>query len=95
MLNEENQLSRFDARIPTSVYNTIRRACEIQGRSMSDFVIDAAREKAEEAIATHDVIRLSLEDQTRFAEMLRNPPPLNAAMNRAAEDHQRLIEQQP
>jgi hypothetical protein len=36
-------------------------------------------------------IRLSIEDQQRFAEALINPPPLTPAMKRAIEHHRRLF----
>lgn len=36
----------FEARVETDVLAVIRRAAEIQGRTMSDFVVSAAREAA-------------------------------------------------
>jgi hypothetical protein len=37
------------------------------------------------------VIRLSMEDQRRFVELLLNPPPLSSALKRARCAHCRLI----
>jgi uncharacterized protein (DUF1778 family) len=37
------------------------------------------------------MIRLSVEDQRRFAEALINPPPLAPAMKRAIKRHRRLF----
>ena len=91
MPNENPKQARIDARLPVSVLNTIRRACELQGRSVSDFVVDAAREKAEAAIASFDLIALSVEDQSRFVELLLSESQPNAAMQRAAEHHRKLI----
>jgi len=39
---------------------------------------------------TH-LIRLSVDDQSRFAELLLDPPALSSAMERAREAHSRLI----
>ena len=38
-----------------------------------------------------DLIRLSAEDQIRFAKLLLDPPPLNPAMERAREAYARLF----
>ncbi|MGN4155815.1 DUF1778 domain-containing protein, partial [Burkholderia gladioli] len=47
--------TRFEARVEADVLSVIRRAAEIQGRTMSDFVVSAAREAAQRAIADAEV----------------------------------------
>ena len=47
-----------------------------QGRSISDFLVAAALKEAHRAIEAAQIIRLSVDDQQRFAELLFNPPPL-------------------
>ena len=66
--------SRLEARLPASVYATLKRAAELQGRSVSDFVVSAAHEAARRAIEEEGILRLSAEDQQRFAEALLDPP---------------------
>jgi uncharacterized protein (DUF1778 family) len=83
--------ARLEARLPAEVLTLLKRAAEIQGRSLSDFVVTASREAAEKAIKNAEVYRLALEDQRRFAEALINPPPLAPAMKRAREHHRRLV----
>ena len=85
--------ARLEARIAPDALLVVRRAAEIQGRSVSDFVVAAAQAAAHRTIETTQIIRLSVEDQTRFAEMLLDPPPLSPAMERARETHTRLIDQ--
>ena len=63
----------------------------MQGRSVSDFVIAAAQEAARKTIEDAHVIRLSLDDQQRFVDLLLNPPALTPAMKRAKKVHSRLI----
>lgn len=36
------QTSRLEARLPASVYATLKRAAELKGRSLSDFVVRSA-----------------------------------------------------
>ncbi|PXX23102.1 MULTISPECIES: DUF1778 domain-containing protein [Burkholderia] len=83
--------TRFEARIESDVHATIRRAAEMQGRTMTDFVISAAREAAQRAIAEAEVIRLSLSDSQRFADALISPPEPADALKRAIASHDRLL----
>ena len=88
---QEPRSSRLEARIHPDTLTLVKRAAEMQGRSVSDFVVAAAEQAARAAIEENQIIRLSVEDQIRFAEMLANPPEPNAALKRAQEAHERLI----
>ena len=91
MATHEARSSRLEARIHPDTLMLVRRAAEIQGRSVSDFVVAAAEQAARNAIEENQILRLSVEDQIRFAEMLARPPALNAALERARDAHRRLI----
>lgn len=84
--------SRLEARLPTSVYALITRAAELKGRSISDFVVSAAYDAAQRAIEDEGIIRLSAEDQQRFAAALIDPPAPKAALKRALGSHAKNVE---
>ena len=63
-------MSHIDARIPLTVRDTIDRAAALQGRTRTDFLIEAALEKAERVIAEQTLIRLTLRDQELLAKAL-------------------------
>ena len=86
-----NRSARIEARIAPDILAAIKRAAEIAGRSVSDFVVDAARVAAERTIAETQIIRLSLADQERVAEILSRPPKSSPALDRAFEAHRRLV----
>lgn len=86
--------ARIEARITPENLTVIRRAAEIQGRSVSDFIATAAREAAHRAIEETQIIRLSVEQQRQVAEALMNPPPPTPALIRAFEHHRRLFGRQ-
>jgi uncharacterized protein (DUF1778 family) len=92
MPDQPTRTARLEARIAPDALAAVKRAAEIQGRSVSDFVVSAVQEAAHRAIEQTDIIRLSVEDQRAFAEALLNPPPLAPAMERAREAHARLID---
>jgi uncharacterized protein (DUF1778 family) len=83
--------ARLEARITPDALDIIKRAAEIQGRSVSDFVVTAVHEAARRTIDDTQLIRLSVEDQRAFVEALLSPPPFTPAMQRAKDAHARLI----
>ena len=91
MPQEATRTARIEARIAPDALRAVRRAAALQGRSVSDFVVAAAQEVAYRTIDEAQVIRLSVEDQQRFVELLLNPPPLAPALRRAKRAHARLI----
>ena len=91
MPQEPNRTARIEARIAPDALAVVRRAAEIQGRSVSDFIVAAAQEAANRTIEDAHIIRLSVEDQQRFVDVLLNPPPLTPAMERAIKRHRTLI----
>jgi uncharacterized protein (DUF1778 family) len=83
--------ARVEARIAPDALLVVRRAAELQGRSVSDFLVAAALKDAHQTIEDAQIIRLSVEDQHRFADMLLRPAPLVPAMKRALKARKRLI----
>jgi uncharacterized protein (DUF1778 family) len=91
MAHEGHRTARIEARIAPDALAVVKRAAEIQGRSVSDFVVAAAQEAAHRTIEETQIIRLSVEDQRAFAEAILNPPPLAPAMERAIDRYHKLI----
>lgn len=83
--------ARLEARLPADVHALLKRAAEIEGRTLTDFVVAAASAAARRTIEDAELIRLSTEDQQRFADAIINPPSLAPAMERAVNHHRRLI----
>jgi len=65
---------RLEARVSVEQKELIRRAAALQGRSVSDFVVESAQRAAEEIIREQAVIMLSVQDSRTFAAALLNPP---------------------
>jgi uncharacterized protein (DUF1778 family) len=88
---EQTRTARIEARIAPDALAIVKRAAEIQGRSVSDFVITAAQEAASRTIEEAQIIRLSVADQRAFAEAILDPPPPSASLLRAAQAHRGLV----
>lgn len=92
MVNESTRTARIEARISPNALAIVKRAAEIQGRSVSDFVVTAAQEAAHRTIEETEIIRLSVEDQRLLVAALLNPPEPAPALVRAAERHRRVVQ---
>lgn len=78
-----NSTARLEARISTDLHGMLKRAAELQGRTMTDFVVAAVQDAAQRAIEQAEVVRLSMADQACFAQALLSPPPTAPALERA------------
>ncbi len=83
--------ARLEARISTELHVMLKRAAEIQGRTMTDFVVSAVQDAAQRAIEQSGVIRLSLTDQECFASALLSPPKPSSALKRAFARRKKLL----
>ena len=91
MAQTPGRSARIEARIAPETLVVVKRAAEIQGRSLSDFVVAAAQEAAQRTIQDAQIIRLSVADQERVAVLLQNPPKPDAALERAIAAHRELF----
>ncbi len=85
------KVERLEARITREQKELLQRAAELEGRSLTDFVVSSAFEKALRTLEEHSIIKLSHEDSIAFVESLLNSPqlkpdePLARAINRYKE----------
>jgi uncharacterized protein (DUF1778 family) len=91
MRENSTRSTRLEARLSPETLAAVKRAAEIEGRSVSDFVVAAARQAAQRTIAETHVLRLALADQQALAAALAAPPKPAAALRRARTAHRRLI----
>ncbi|MEC4594525.1 DUF1778 domain-containing protein [Nitrospirillum amazonense] len=85
-----SRTARLEARIAPEALQIVKRAADLQGRSLSDFVVDSALSAAQRTLEDTHLLRLALEDQQALANAILNPPPLAPALERAI-DRQRSI----
>ena len=68
-----------------------RQTTQVTKDPLSDFVVAAAREAALRTIEQTHLIRLSVDEQRRFVDLLLNPPAPSPALLRARDAHAELI----
>lgn len=82
--------ARLEARITQATHSKIKLAAELQGRTVTDFVVHAALEAATREIKENLILQLTVEGQQTFAEALLHPPEPNDALRRAFQRHEEL-----
>jgi uncharacterized protein (DUF1778 family) len=81
-------LSRLDLRIPREQKEHFEEVLEIGGfRSLTDFLISAASEKADAIMEKHNNWLSSEDDRKTFFAALMNPPKPNARLKKAMKNH--------
>jgi uncharacterized protein (DUF1778 family) len=72
----------LNLRIKPEERGLIDRAAIITGKTRTDFVLEAARHAAEEALLDRTVLRVSLEAYAAFLARLDEPPKPNERLRR-------------
>lgn len=74
MATRTNRTEKLDLRLTTEAKHTLAAAAQAQRRSLSDFVLESALGRAEEALADRRVFQLSPEKWKAFITALDAPP---------------------
>lgn len=89
--NESTKSARFEARITQDQKAIFQRAAALGGhRTLTEFVIESAQEKANAIIRDHDILSLSAKGKRLFVDALLNPPLPNEKLKKAAKRYKKL-----
>lgn len=83
---ESPRTERLQQRVSHETKELLQLAANLEGRSLSDFIISSARDVAQRRLVEERIIRLAVDDNRRLHETLLDPPEPNdrliAAMRR-------------
>ena len=82
---------RFDARLNEYQKLLIQRAADLEGRTMTDFVLHSAEAAAEKTIERRDILVLTARETEAFADAILNPPEPSPALLRAVREYRKKI----
>lgn len=77
---QHTKASRIENRCTNEQKNTLKRAAELLGVSLSNFTLEASLEKAQKVISQNSILEISIRDQELFAQALLNPAKPNDAL---------------
>ncbi len=83
--------ARLEARISPEAKALIQQAADLEGRTMTDFVIASVQAAAYSVIEQHQTLRLNREDSEAFINAILNPTGPNEALKAAFLRHEQEI----
>jgi uncharacterized protein (DUF1778 family) len=89
-----SRVFRFDARMNESQRLLIQRAADIEGRSLTDFVLHSAEAEAARTIQERTMIVLSARDSEIFVEDLLRPRERGPVLRKAARRYKKRLKAQ-
>lgn len=87
----QERSERLEARITRRQKDLFRKAAEIQGRTVSDFVVHAASEAASRVVQDHQAIMLEAKEQATFVRELLNPSKPGPRLRAAARHYRKIM----
>jgi len=81
--DKKSKRETLNLRIRPEVRGLIDRAAKLAGKNRTDFVLDAARQAAENAILDRTVLTLSAKAYAEFIARLDAPPRPNKRLRRS------------
>ncbi len=75
---------RLEARVTAEQKALFQRAADLEGRTLTDFIVGSLQASAQDTIARHERIALSPAASEAFVETLLNPPEPGPELGRAA-----------
>ncbi len=85
---------RLAARVTDDQHELFQRAADLQGRSLTDFIVATLQKEAVQTIEAMEIIRLNAEDSRKMAEAILNPREPNARLRAAASRYLAAVEAQ-
>jgi uncharacterized protein (DUF1778 family) len=76
--------ARLEARIGQETKALVQKAADLEGRTLTDFIVASVRAAAYKTIEHHQTLKLSIEDSEAFVDALLHPPQPNEALQSAA-----------
>ena len=83
--------ARLEARVSRATKALFQKAAEIEGRSVTDFIVHSAVEAAKRTVQENEFMQLTQRDRVAFVEALLNSPAPNARLQKAAQRHAQIF----
>ena len=82
---------RLAVRITSEQKKLIEEAANLEGRSLTDFIVSSVEKAARDSIVAHRVISLSVRDSEKFFAAISNPPEPSPRLLEAAREYQEFV----
>lgn len=87
----DSKSERLEARVTPEFKDQLMLACNLSGKSVTDFIVEHLGQAAQEVITEHSQWRLTRQDSEAFAEALLNPKPPGQRLIQAAQRYRKTM----
>jgi uncharacterized protein (DUF1778 family) len=91
MVKSQKSTARLEARVDAEIKARWQQAADLQGITLTDFLITSLQESASRIIQQHQTIKLSQKDTETFVEAILNPAEPNENLIAAAQEYQKIM----
>ena len=89
---DRTRSERLEARITTDQKALIQRAAELEGRSVTDYVVSSVQDAAKRTVEAHDLLVLSAAESRAFVDALLDPPPISDRLRDSVRRHRAMTD---
>ncbi|MBW4505250.1 MAG: DUF1778 domain-containing protein [Scytonematopsis contorta HA4267-MV1] len=90
--NTPQSMARLEARVKPEIKALWQTAADLQGVTLTDFVIASVQQAACKVIEQHQTLKLTIEDSQAFVEAILNPAQPNDAIIAAALHYKQVMQ---
>ena len=90
--NAPKSMARLEARVNPEIKALWQKAADLQGVTLTDFVVASVQAAACKVIEQQKTLKLSTEDAEAFVEAILNPPKSSDALREATSRYEQVIE---
>lgn len=85
------KINRLEARVSLEQKQLFQKAANLQGRTLTDFIIGALQETAMKIIQDNEILKLTDHDKQIFVKHLLAPPLPNERLRKAVKHYQEKV----
>ncbi len=92
--NQSTKAERIEARVSPELKKRLQYAADLQGSSLSEFLLRSTEKAANEVISERQIMKLTTEDSRKFVNAIFNPPAPNSKLKGAYAHYKKEVSSQ-
>ena len=93
MVKSQKSLARLEARVDADSKVRWQQAADLQGITLTDFIVSSLQESANKVIEQHQKMKLTAQDTEAFVDAILNPPEPNEQLKTAVAESNKIMGQ--